>query len=106
MTKHDRDALKLAMETCRAEEGRAEQLDYMVKQDGWRYAATFSAYHCQMQSLDLCPWEEPPCWQREDDDSERNAPAVKLLKRMLAAGVSRYHPDPLKALAGARRSSR
>jgi hypothetical protein len=39
-----------------------------------------------------------PCFADEDDDTL----AGKLLREMLAAGVSRWHPDPMKALADAK----
>ena len=43
-----------------------------------------------------------PCFADEDDDTL----AGKLLREMLAAGVSRWHPDPMKALADAKQKRR
>ena len=104
MTKHDRAALTLAMETCRAEsEGRAWQLDEKLKDESWEEVASFAAFCSQGESLALQPWENPPCIVDEDDDGEVDAAAVKLLRQMLAAGISRYHPDPLGALEQAKR---
>ena len=100
MEKHDRAALTLAMEICRAEEGRAEQLNYKMRRESWAEVAQFAAYVVQSQSLNLAPWESPPCW----GDSERCDPnARKLLQQMLALGVSQWHPDPLAAIEEAKR---
>jgi hypothetical protein len=52
----------------------------------------------------LKPWESPPCEADEDAElAEASAfnnhrEAQKLLRQMLAAGVSRWHPDPIRAL--------
>jgi hypothetical protein len=44
MTRHDRAALKLAVEQARAEDaGRDEQIRRMLRDDGWEEAATFAA---------------------------------------------------------------
>ena len=47
----------------------------------------------QMQKLGLPPWDAPPCW------GDTTGAAGKLVKRLRAAGVSIYVPDPLAALA-------
>jgi hypothetical protein len=47
--------------------------------------------------------EEPPCVVGADDPDERAKAAQHLLRKMLAAGVSRYEPDPLTALRRAKR---
>lgn len=110
MTKKDRAALELAMEYARRDPGRAEQLDsklkglryedprigkWIMRPEPWAEVAEFAAYCAQSDTLQLKPHEAPPC--NGDPDGER--PQDKLLARMLAAGVSRYHPDPLAALA-------
>jgi len=108
MDKRDRIALTQALAMCRTEsEGRARQIDSMLKDRdrAWTEVASFAASCCQSKSLALQPWESPPCNVDEDDDSDINADAVKLLRKMLVADVSRYDPDPLKALAGAKRRS-
>ena len=103
MTRNDRAALTLAMETCRTEsEGRARQLDEKLKDESWEEVASFAAFSAQSRSLHLQPWESPPCIA---DGFHGDASARKLLQQMLDAGVSRYHPDPMAALAGAKRRS-
>ena len=46
------------------------------------------------QSATIEVWELPPCCVDPDDGTQ----AAKLLRKMLAAGVSRFHPDPLAEL--------
>jgi len=65
----------------------------------WYEVASFAAGCCQYQALQLKPWQEPPCQCDEDDPNERDRQGQALLRKMLAAGVSRYDPDPLAALA-------
>ena len=107
----DREALERCMEIARRDPSRAEQLDSKLQDEEWAEVASFAAYGCQMDSLGLRPWQSPPCHIDEDadepesSDRESNSAARKLLRQMLAAGVSRYDPDPLKALAVAKRRS-
>lgn len=98
MTETDKAALELAMEIARKEPGRAWQLDEKLKDESWFEVASFAAYCVQTTSLHLEPWQEPPCVADADDPRERDKDAQALLRRMLAAGVSRYDPDPLAAL--------
>ena len=100
----DRDALERCMEIAKRD--RAEQLEGKLLQgDPWIEVAEFASYSCQLHALNLKPWESPPCHADEDDPDERDKKAQHLLRKMLAAGVSRYDPDPLTALAGAKRRS-
>jgi hypothetical protein len=86
-----------------AEPGRAEQLGEKLKDESWIVVAEFAASHCQRRSLRLKPWELPPCDIYEYDP---DSPAKQLLHRMLTAGVSCYHPDPIAACEAAERKSR
>jgi hypothetical protein len=91
----NQDALERAMEMARNESpSRRQQLDSMLK-DGqpWKEVAWLAVTCCQTKTLHLKPWQSPPCWN-DDRDKE----SQKLLKRMLAAGLSQYEPDPLAAL--------
>ena len=91
----DREALEAAMVKTREEPERAEQLDEMLKDRSWIEVAEFAASHCQRRALRLKPWELPPCDIYEDDP---DSPGKRLLKRMLDAGISQFHPDPVAAL--------
>jgi hypothetical protein len=104
LTRNDRDALERALKLTRQEsEGRAQQLLRMQLDDGWFYAARFASYSCQVDALHLKPWEHPPIWV-DDPDDYPDREAARLLKRMLAAGVSRFDPDPMRALEAAERA--
>jgi hypothetical protein len=91
-----------------------------LKRDGWRKAARFASYSCQMDKLGLHPAQSPPCWILTEDEADEilaegyipssldgsdvsNCPGARLLKQMLALGVSPYDPDPLRAIAEAER---
>jgi hypothetical protein len=100
----DRDALERCMEIAKRD--RAEQLEGKLLQgDPWIEVAEFASYSCQIHALNLKPWQSPPCTEDEDDPAPRNRAAQTLLRRMLRAGISRFDPDPLRALAGAKRTS-
>ena len=91
----DDDALNRAHTMGCGYPQRAEQLATMAKVDGIDYAKRFAVYLCQTQNLHTKPWEDVPC----HGDPDGSTPEDKLLRRMLAAGLSRYEPDPLGALA-------
>jgi hypothetical protein len=105
----DRDAFRRAIEIVRAnaDEARREQIDDKLATEEWEEVGEFAAYAAQCASLKLKPWQSPPIWIRDlegalklppdDHRGERNA--AELLKRLLDSGLSRYEPDPLRALA-------
>ena len=95
LSPNDLTALETAVEKVRSTM-RAGELADLIRQRGWQSAAMVAAYDCQCRALRAKPWEEPPCGAQP---TYRNQ-AGRLLRRMLARGVSRYHPDPLAAIAG------
>ena len=97
----DREALERAVALMRAEDDpqRRDQIARMLQEDGWLEAASFAAYHRQREVLDLKPWESPPCYGDTGHGHDGHADAAKLLKRLVAAGLSKFEPDPLSALA-------
>jgi len=101
LTKIDRDALELAMKLIRKNPGRAEQIDFKLRDEPWRKVAMFAAHVLQFEALHLLPWHETPAFVDEDNPPERDREAAKLCRRMLALGISRFHPDPLRALEAA-----
>lgn len=104
LSRIDREALERAVAVTRRDPQRAAQLDVMIAQDGWRYAAEFAAYSCQVDSLRLKPWQFPPCWVGPDDvdaigDGHRGiSRAAALLRRLLDAGLSRWEPASIATL--------
>jgi hypothetical protein len=99
MTKNDQAALELAMQTVMRT--REAQLVSMLLKRPWQEVAEFASFCAQGDTLDLRPWETPPCLVDGGDWEQRTGP---LLKRMLRAGISRWHPDPIKALREAEAS--
>jgi hypothetical protein len=96
----DRAALEQAWIIARRDPDRAEQLDGMLKSEkSWFKVATFAAGSVQHKTLRLKVWQLPPCECWEHDPDERDKDGQRLLRRMLAAGLSRFEPDPLAALA-------
>ena len=90
---------------------RTEQVESMLD-DGWLEAAPFFSYASQCDTLGLCA-EIAPC-QIDDPDATLAGPnddawcwgaheGARLLRQMPALGVSKYHPDPLKAIEHAKR---
>ena len=88
---------------------RAEQVQDIAGDD-WFGAASLAAYDLQCKHLQLRSWEDPPLFVNADEiDAILSQPghsqlaAAKLLKRMLAAGVSKFDPTPLDSIAAAKR---
>ena len=106
LRKVDREAMQRAIDMVRAEgPSEARRIDDQIQHDGFYSAGHGASYHCQYRNLKLRPWEFPPVWVdnvtatlKEPPDHQRRDRAAKLLQRLLAAGLSRYEPDPLTAL--------
>ena len=109
MNATDHDALTLAIEVTRRESpGRRQQVDDFLSSRPWIDVATFAAGCAQERALNLPPWQPPPCnigniaaALNVTDEQRGYRAAALLLQRMLDAGVSRWHPDPLRAIAEA-----
>jgi hypothetical protein len=105
LTETDKAALKLAIEIDRKRDhATRRQIDDMLKERPWREVAEFAAYGCQCTALHLKPWQPPPCWAEIGDRDNEAGPisgrraAAELLQRMLSLGISRWHPDPVRAI--------
>jgi hypothetical protein len=105
----DMDALTRAVEQQRARGGeRKRQIEDMLTTRPWLETAKFAAYSLQCSSLALKPWETAPLDAEPDDrdspgnEARRIGSAARLVRRLLAAGLSRYEVDPLGALARAK----
>jgi hypothetical protein len=108
MNPTDRTALERALVACRAESpARAKQIDSMLADRPWEDVAQFASSCAQGRALDLMPWQSPPCHAglralSEPFGDPRGArESAELLQRLLDAGLSKYEPDPLQALAEA-----
>lgn len=109
MRKLDREAVTRAIAMLRLESpGRSQQIDDKLASEPWESVARWCAYCCQCDTLHLKIYQSPPCWTdpseigailaKGDDGIHGHYGAAKLLQRMLAAGLSRYEPDPVAAL--------
>jgi hypothetical protein len=105
----DREALTRAIALARAESpARARQIDAMLAERRlWLRVAAFAAYGCQCDALHLKPWQSAPCHLTDVkpiDDPQRHGlfAAWDLRRRLLAAGLSAYEPDPIAALNAAK----
>ena len=109
MDAKDRDALERCMAKAMEDPSRAEQLRNMMTDtsgcpaEPWERVARFVCYGVQSRALSLMPHQWPPegLSTNPDDEPPQNRQGVILLNRMLAAGLSRYEPDPLAAVAEA-----
>jgi hypothetical protein len=99
----DRDALSraLAIEHERNPAG----IDNDLKQRPWEDVARSAAYAVQLRTLRLKPWQALPC---EASDAATDPPCyghhpgeVALRRRLVAARLSLYEPDPITALEAA-----
>ena len=103
MTRRDKDALQRALVAVRTLDPIiVDAVESMLKSRTWQEAAEYAAFHCQVNSLRLRPWQAPPC--RSDDEVDPagmcggKPEEVALRQRMLALGLSVYEPDPLAAI--------
>jgi len=112
----DREALERALKIVlgrpeREDPGRREQVERLLREQGWFTAANFAVYCCQMELVRPRLWQPTPAditdiegtLAKGDDGLGGSYRAALLLKRMLAAGLSRYEPRPVEALAEAKR---
>ena len=97
----DKDALEAAIDIVRKHRERWQEFQQLMLQRGWSEAALVNVCDCQVRSMRLPPWreEEIPCVGSRRGGGR----ASRLLRRMLRRGISRYHPDPLAAIAEAAR---
>ena len=96
----DLEALRLAFAQSGASSiAQARQLDEMLEERSWQEVAEFAAYDRQIDNMGLRPWETPPCLVCDENEPRvGEAIAAKVLRNMLKAGISRWHPDPIAAL--------
>ena len=86
----------------------AQQIRELETEQGWWEGAIQAVYSLQCDHLALDS-EEPPCCIRADEidaiisrgpsAENRSYDSARLLKKMLAAGVSKFDPQPIDSLA-------
>jgi hypothetical protein len=100
----------IALTLAEDDQGRVKQVESMLATRNRLEVAQFCAYHRQADSLRIKPWESTPCWINPDEidaiirrgRDNREYGAAKLLKRMLAMGLSPYDPTPLESIERAK----
>jgi hypothetical protein len=117
LTRTDREALTRAVKLVRSrpkreDPGRREQIDQLIAEEGLFTAADFCATSCQRKDLKIRMWQPAPCeipvgeidaiLARGDDTKSGHYAAAKLLKKMLALGLSRFEPTPIAAISEAK----
>jgi hypothetical protein len=107
LSRIDREALERAMAIDRERNPTSDEpINRRLDPVRWYEAAMSAAYGCQCDALRPKPWQPVPANDYvavTDDDSDYGpvmgrAAAAELLRRLLAAGLSRYEPDPVNAL--------
>jgi hypothetical protein len=101
MNRVDREALQRSLKLARAEPEYREKLERKIEAEGWESAARFACYNLQIDNLDLRPWQDPPMYAELRPDPK----ALAILVKLLGAGLSRFEPDPVQALAAVRGKS-
>src|SRR5262245_38459130 len=96
-TDPDHVALTKCMRLAMQDPPTRVQLESMLQDRDWFSVARTACDHVQVESLNLKPWMQPPCVVSADG-VEQDQAAQNLLRKMLAAGISRYTPNPMAAL--------
>ena len=101
ISRKDKSALLLAIKR------RMARSEFLFRQtrarlgscERWQDVAAFCAHAEQRAALDLQPGQTAPCCIDEAAAVPMcDRAAQALLRQMLAAGISRFHPDPVAAL--------
>jgi hypothetical protein len=103
LDERDTAALDLALAQCRAlGEERNRQIDQLLTERPRRHVAMLASYIMQIRNLNLGPGDCAPCWVVDPNTIRKgDQAAAKLVRRMLRAGISQYHPNPMAALKAA-----
>lgn len=108
MTKSDLKALELSLQLTLADPYRAKQVEAMLQERDRIRVAEHCSFARQVETLKLQPWQSPPVWIDDPDEvladtsaEDHERAAARLLKKMLALGISKFHPDPLAAIDAA-----
>jgi hypothetical protein len=99
LNERDTAAVTLAArQCCSRDESRLRQFEKLRTMRSGQQIGRLATYIEQMRKLELKPHETPPCWVDPNNPDEDERGAVELVRRMLKAGISQYHPDPMAAL--------
>lgn len=109
----DRDAFTRAIETMLRSPEAIYRNDFkrrLSTKEPWEKIGHHAASVCQCRALGLAPWQTAP-HQAEPNQVDvpgfeyrGTAVASALLGKLLAAGLSRFEPDPVAALTALERA--
>jgi hypothetical protein len=109
MEPHDLAAMKRAITLERARGARERQaIDDRLREQSWHEVGQFASWCCQDRAMRLRPYDCPPCRIKSTDPNDSSddwgwrPSEIALLRKLLDAGISRYHPDPIGALEEAK----
>lgn len=103
----DRDAFTRAIETMLRSPEAIYRNDFkrrLSTKESWEKIGRHAASVCQCRALKLAPWQTAPHQAEPNQVDEAGfeyrgtAVASALVGKLLAAGLSRYEPDPIGAL--------
>jgi hypothetical protein len=95
LTERDFDAMTRAIAAARLQSrSRNRQIEDKLRTERFEDVGRFAAFSAQIASLGLMPWESTPLYPDSPDSHA-------LLRRLQAAGLSRFEPDPVAAIAEA-----
>jgi hypothetical protein len=107
MDQRDLEAMRRAIEMLRGDVELRDSVAAMLQNQSEEEVGLFASTILQLRALRLRPWEATPAESFNVADPSDHFGArpneVALLRRMLALGLSRYEPDPLKAIERAER---
>jgi hypothetical protein len=105
----DRDAFERSIAVMLRHHERIYRTDFKRRLEDAKEPLSKIGRHaasvCQCEVLGLKPWQQAPC---DVEPGETDAPGFEhrctrnaslILERLLSAGLSRYEPDPIGALA-------
>jgi hypothetical protein len=105
----DRDAFTRAIETMLRSPEAIYRNDFRRRlreaKEPWEKIGRHAASVCQCRALKLAPWEIAPCIAEPNQvdvpgfEHRHTAVASAIVGKLLSAGLSRYEPDPERALA-------
>ena len=103
----DRAAMQAAIELAKADPELRDFIEALLQDRGEQGAGEWASGFYQVKFLRLKPWECNPIGTQNVEQTSDNYGCrpgeVELLRKMFSLGISRYEPDPLKAIARAER---
>jgi hypothetical protein len=104
MTSIDKDALTRAIEIARKDPVPRRRIDEALADgEDWERSRGDCARRCEHDALNLMPWQLAPLYYTNHLESalretSGRREACEVLKKLLALGLSKFEPNPLRAI--------